>query len=129
MIEIVPGSLEPIQAPTPPRTNEPQTLGPFTLQGEIVDSKCYLGAMKPGNLKPHRSYAIRCISGGVPPVFLVRDQGGSAFYFLLTDSGGEPANQKVLDFVAKPLHITGEIEKRDNLFVLKADPETYRRIR
>jgi len=39
--------------------------------GEIVDSKC-LGVMTPGQLTTHRACAIRCISGGIPPVLHVR---------------------------------------------------------
>jgi hypothetical protein len=43
------------------------------LRGEIVDTKCYLGVMTPGEDKVHRGCAVRCISRGVPPAFLVRD--------------------------------------------------------
>ena len=49
-----------------------ESLGKQTFVGEIVDSKCFLGVMNPGRLTPHRACAIRCISGGVPPVLLVR---------------------------------------------------------
>src|SRR5262245_24207416 len=37
----------------------PQTtrLGRQTLVGEIVDSKCFLGVMNPGQLTPHRAWA------------------------------------------------------------------------
>jgi len=43
------------------------SLGTQTLVGEIVDSKCFLGVMNPGQLTTHRACAIRCISGGVRP--------------------------------------------------------------
>src|SRR5947199_5941173 len=49
-----------------------QRLGKQTLVGEIVDSKCFLGAMNPGHLTPHRACAIRRIRGGVPLVLRVR---------------------------------------------------------
>lgn len=39
------------------------------LTGEIVDGKCYLGAMKPGDGKGHKACAILCIDGGLPPLF------------------------------------------------------------
>src|SRR5262245_58743619 len=55
---------------------QPIPLGRQTLIGEIVDSKCFLGVMNPGLLTPHRACAIRCISGGVPPVLLVRQKDG-----------------------------------------------------
>jgi hypothetical protein len=84
--------------------------------------------MNPGNLKPHHSCAIRCISGGIPPVFLVRDRQGLAVYLMLVLSRGETVNQQVLDMVAEPLEIEGEVVRYDNLFVLRADPATYRRL-
>ena len=103
-------------------------LGRFTLRGEVVDSKCYLGTMRPGEGKVHRACAVRCISGGIPPMLLVRDTDGTALSFLLVDASGAAVNQRVLDMVAEPVEITGEVERLGDVFVLKADPETYRRL-
>ncbi len=44
------------------------------LMGEIIDPKCYFGVMKPGKGKIHRSCAVRCISGGIPPVLATNDE-------------------------------------------------------
>ncbi len=104
------------------------SLGKQTLVGEIVDSKCFLGVMNPGQLTPHRACAIRCISGGVPPVLLVRQKDGPAIYLLLVSADGKPVNQQVLDLVAEPLEITGEVERQGELLILRADPATYRRL-
>src|SRR5438309_832251 len=73
MVEVLPGS---IQATNIAAAALPQTiaLGKQTLVGEIVDSKCFLGVMNPGQLTPHRACAIRCISGGVPPMLFVRQK-------------------------------------------------------
>ena len=106
-----------------------QSLGWQTLVGEIVDSKCFLGVMNPGQLTPHRACAIRCISGGVPPVLLVRQRNGPAIYLLLVSADGKPVNQQVLDLVAEPVEITGEVERQGELLILRADPATYRRVR
>ena len=103
-------------------------LGRQTLKGEIVDSKCYLGVMNPGQLLPHRACAIRCISGGIPPVLLVRQTNGAATYLLLVSAAGRPVNQQVLDLVAEPVQITGEVERQGRLLILRADPSTYRRV-
>jgi hypothetical protein len=103
-------------------------LGKQTLVGEIVDSKCFLGVMNPGQLTPHRACAIRCISGGVPPVLLVRQKDGPAIYLLLVSADGKPVNQQVLDMVAEPVEITGEVERQGELLILRADPVTYRRL-
>ena len=111
-------------ADSPPQT---VSLGRQTLIGEIVDSKCFLGVMNPGQLSPHRACAIRCISGGVPPVLLVRQKNAPASYVLLVSGNGKPVNKQVLDLVAEPVEITGEVERQGELLILRADPATYRR--
>lgn len=37
-----------------------------TIEGEIIDTKCYLGAMKPGRGRTHAACARLCIRGGIP---------------------------------------------------------------
>jgi len=113
-------------AASPPQT---VSLGRQTLVGEIVDSKCFLGVMNPGQLTPHRACAIRCISGGVPPVLLVRHKDGQANYLLLVSAEGKAVNKQVLDLVAEPVEITGEVERQGELVILRADPATYRRVK
>lgn len=127
MIEIVPGTLEKLG---PPERTDLVTIehGTMTLVGEIVDSKCYLGVMKPGSEKPHRDCAVRCISGGVPPIFLVREAGGPAAYLLLVGADGRQIGKEVLDFVAEPLEVTGEVSKIGNVFTLRAEPASFRRL-
>ncbi|MEM9803155.1 MAG: hypothetical protein AAGA20_22745 [Planctomycetota bacterium] len=100
----------------------------MTLAGEIVDSKCYLGVMKPGNLKTHRACAARCISGGVPPVLLVRNGDGTARYLLLVGPDGEAVNDRVLDVVAERVEIRGELEEIGGLELLRFDPAEIRRL-
>lgn len=105
-----------------------QKLGRQPLIGEIVDSKCFLGVMNPGQLTPHGACAIRCISGGVPPVLLVRQSNGPPTYFLLVSTDGKSVNKQVLDFVAEPVEISGEVERQAELLILYADPATYRKL-
>jgi hypothetical protein len=87
-----------------------------------------LGVMNPGALTPHRACAIRCISGGIPPVLLVRQANGTALYFLLVSRDGKPVNKDVLNLVAEPVSITGEVERHGEMLVLRANPPTYRRL-
>jgi len=115
-------------ASAPAAVPQAMALGKQTLIGEIVDSKCFLGVMNPGQLTPHRACAIRCISGGVPPVLLVRQRDGPAIYLLLVSADGKPVNKQVLDLVAEPLEVTGEVERQGELLILRADPATYRRM-
>jgi hypothetical protein len=84
--------------------------------------------MNPGELKPHRACAARCISGGIPPVLCVRDDAGRASYFFLVSAAGAPVNQDVLDFVAEPVEVTGEVVRSGDDLVLRADPASYRRL-
>jgi hypothetical protein len=111
----------------PPRPIE-EDLGSFALEGEIVDSKCWLGVMKPGEWKPHRACAVRCIAGGVPPIFVVDRENGGSLQFLLVGSSGEAVNARILDLVAEPLAVSGRVVRRGDLLVLHADPESFRRI-
>ena len=87
-----------------------------------------LGVMNPGALTPHRACAIRCISGGIPPVLFVRQTNGAALYFLLVSRDGRPVNKQVLNLVAEPVEITGEVERQGELLILRADPAMYRRL-
>ena len=101
-------------------------LGEQTLVGEIVDSKCHLGVMKPGRGKPHKACAIRCISGGVPPVLRVEDRDGGYEYLLLVSNEGKSVNEDVLGLVAEPVEVTGQVVRRGDLLLLYADPSAYR---
>ena len=111
---------EAIQA-TAPRPQVSQ--GEVLLQGEIIDPKCYFGAMKHGEGKPHRDCAIRCISGGIPPVLVVKNQQGETNYMLLTNEKGEPINQEILPYVGLPVEVKGRLEKIDEWWVLKINPK------
>ena len=128
MIEVILDSIQATNVVTTGALPQPIALGRQTLIGEIVDSKCFLGVMNPGQLTPHRACAIRCISGGVPPVLLVRQKEGPAIYLLLVSTEGKPVNKQVLNLVAEPVEITGEVERQGELLILRADPATYRKL-
>ncbi|QDV07001.1 hypothetical protein Poly30_25200 [Planctomycetes bacterium Poly30] len=127
MVELLPETLAVLEERSA-RADDASAATPITLRGEIVDSKCFLGVMKPGNLKTHRACAARCISGGVPPVLLVRDESGRATYFLLVGPAGEAVNERVLPYVAEPIEVTGSVSTRGDLRILRADPEAFRRL-
>lgn len=130
MLELEPNSVKAI-ATAPGRTAPAAVvaLGRHSFRGEIVDSKCWMGVMNPGVLTPHRACAVRCISGGIPPMLLVRRDGAPPLNLLLVSPENKPVNDAVLEFVAEPVEITGEVERQGELLVLRADPQSYRRIR
>jgi hypothetical protein len=105
-----------------------KTLGPVTLRGEIVDLKCYLGAMKPGHGKPHKECATLCIRGGIPPVLIVRDDSGGARTYLLASDDGGPLGTWAHPFIADAVEITGELEDRGGLLVLRVVQRGIRRV-
>ena len=93
-------------------------MGDLTLRGEIVDPKCFFGVMKPGEGKPHKDCAIRCILGGIPPVLKVTDEKGNENYYLIAGPNGEKMNEVVKDFVAEPVTINAKVVKYDDWIVL-----------
>ena len=122
MIELVKDSVavsaDARQIPAP-MTN----LGTFTLNGEIVDSKCYLGVMNPGNGKIHRDCAVRCLSGGIPPIFATNDFRGAPAILLLTGATGRPLPKETfLNLVAQPVQVHGNVLKTADTLLFEIEP-------
>jgi hypothetical protein len=92
------------------------------LQGEIIDPKCYFGVMKPGKGKIHRSCAVLCISGGIPPVLATTDDNNISEYYLITDLNGAAIHKEILPHVGKPSLITGTVVKMEDWYQLRIDP-------
>ncbi|HEV8287200.1 MAG TPA: hypothetical protein VGQ09_22985 [Chitinophagaceae bacterium] len=104
-------------------------LGVQKIKGEIVDPKCYFGVMKPGEGKPHRDCAIRCILGGIPPVFHIQNGKGENNYYLVIGPNGEKMNEAVRDYVAEPTEIEARLVKYDDWIVMYVnDKQKIKRI-
>lgn len=91
----------------------------ITFHGEIIDPKCYLGAMKPGGGKTHKACAMLCIKGGIPPMLVTRDSEKRETYYLLADESGGPLDESILPFVGEQVAVTGRLEKIGDLLVLR----------
>ena len=91
------------------------------LEGEIIDPKCYFGVMKPGKGKIHRSCAVLCISGGIPPVLATTDKNNISEYYLITDTNGMPINEDILPHIGKPSLLTGTIVQLEDWYQLQLD--------
>jgi hypothetical protein len=115
--------VEPVYSTSERVRLEGHDLGEVLLAGEIVDSKCYLGVMNPGEGKTHKDCAIRCISGGAPPMLITRD----GRKFLLVGSDGRQLNREVLDRIAEPVEIRGRMMRVGDVLTLWAEPEEIRR--
>jgi nitrite reductase/ring-hydroxylating ferredoxin subunit len=105
-----------------------EKLGMVSIKGEIIDPKCYLGAMNPGEGKPHRSCAIRCISGGIMPMVTYWEKNQKKYAVLLGEHG-EKINDQVLDFVAEPVDIKGVLFQYENWNYLLINPREIKRLK
>jgi hypothetical protein len=99
-------------------TSDIKELGTVHLTGEVLDPKCYFGVMKPGHGKPHRDCAIRCIAGGMSPVFYVRNEKGEANYYLILDVNGKKMNDELKDIIADPVSIEARAVQYDDWVIL-----------
>lgn len=102
-------------------------LGIVELTGEVIDPKCFFGVMKPGHAKPHRDCAIRCIAGGISPVFYVRNEQGEAGYYLILDENGKKMNDDLKNHVAEPVLLKAKALQYDDWVVLYVNKNTIRR--
>ena len=122
MLEVRPETIRPADPQHQPQGSS-VVLGRFTLRGEIVDSKCYLGVMNPGEGKVHRDCAARCIAGGIPPAFIARDSSGETRFMLLTGVRGD-----ISSWVGEPVELRGELSRQGPQLIFSADPASMRRV-
>lgn len=104
-----------------------QRLGSVTLDGEVVDSKCWFGAMRPADGKVHKACASLCIRGGIPPALLTRGPQGEPVLMVMT-SGGRAHGTDLLPFVADRIRLQGEVQRRGDLLLLDAPVAAIRRV-
>ena len=126
MIQLAATDVAVLDAPAIPE--EPRELqSRRELTGEIVDSKCWLGVMRPGDGHIHKACASLCIRGGIPPMFVVRADDGPQVYLLTMFDGGAVPPEAILDHVADQVRLSGLIEKRGDIHAFKADLATLKR--
>jgi hypothetical protein len=99
-------------------------LGRHRLRGEIIDSKCYLGAMRPGRGKVHMACAGLCVMGGIPPMFVVYRAEGPADVLLLAGPDGGPIPESLLDQISLYVSLEGDVIKRDNQMIFMINPNS-----
>jgi hypothetical protein len=96
-------------------------LGRWRVNGEICDGKCNAGVMRPGKGIAHRACASLCVAGGVPAVFVSTAPLDGATFLLLADANGGPPPSSMLDLIALPVTLEGDVERRDDLLVFRVD--------
>lgn len=92
------------------------------LSGEILDGKCYLGAMKPGDGKAHKACALLCLDGGLPPMFAdTRDPLTADIRLLLFEDGTASLPDGYRDLVAERVSVRGTPGDWGDLRVLRVE--------
>jgi len=115
-----------LNLPAPPPDPVQTDLGRVELDGEIVDGKCYLGAMRPGNGQSHKACATLCIRGGLPPMLVTRATDGSTRMLLLMVDGTTDLPEDLLPLVAEPVRITGLLRTYGQLEILETTADAIR---
>lgn len=122
-------AIEPADAEARIALPTPQDQGRYQLTGQIIDPKCYLGAMKPGEGKVHKACATLCIKGGIPPMFFTQSPDGQRSLYLLTGSDGQAIFDSIEAYIADPITAEGTIEQHGDLTWFKIDAATIERLR
>jgi hypothetical protein len=124
MLQVPTGGIE--GTPAAPRV-APGALarrGDATLRGEIVDSKCHLGVMKPGEGPLHRDCAVRCLLGGAPPLLVVSSGRGTRRIALVAADGG-PLTVDLEAWTARPVLVRGVVYGRGDEEYLGVTPNSF----
>jgi hypothetical protein len=98
-----------------------RSLGRVVVRGEIVDSKCHLGVMKPGEGATHRDCAVRCLLGRVTPMLAPSRHDARVGRVALVDRDGQPLTESLESIVGRPVEIRGELLARGPLRFLATD--------
>jgi len=122
MIEVVSGSVFEDASATAQTESVLKDLGAIDLVGEIVDGKCYAGVMNPGEGKVHRDCAVRCLSGGIPPLFAADDFEGAPATLILTDHAQKLLPKTSLPLAAKRIRVRGHVFQVGDSLRLATEP-------
>lgn len=90
--------------------------GAARLTGEIVDGKCWSGAMKPGEGAGHRACAALCVQGGIPALLVASDD---EVYLVLGAEGGADRDLAARH-VGERVAVEGEVVFVDGLPTIRA---------
>jgi hypothetical protein len=106
--------------------DEGQETKGVTLTGEIVDSKCFLGVMVPGEGTTHRGCAALCLRGGIPAALHVRQADGSSVLYLIT--GSAATRERSVMWAGETVQMEGTVTLQGGWQVLTTEPESWRRL-
>ncbi|MDZ4760758.1 MAG: hypothetical protein SGJ21_06775 [Alphaproteobacteria bacterium] len=107
-----------------------EDLGEVLLVGEVLDAKCWFGAMRPSSGKVHKACAALCVRGGLPPAFCSGGTicGESSEAPLLLRADGGPHGEELLELVADPVHAIGRLVRVGDVTQFRADISAIHRL-
>jgi len=106
----------------------PRDTGEQAISGEIVDSKCWAGAMNPGDGKAHRGCGSLCLLGGIPALFITRGNDKAASWFVLADAAGNPLDEAIRAHVGELQTLRGHVFDATDLHELRLDQASTDRL-
>lgn len=128
-LDAAPGALARRPAVPAPDGASPSTGGRRTLRGEIVDSKCYVGVMNPGQGAVHRDCAVRCLSGGIPPALATRGDDGRETLVMLSTASGEAFDPAfIAPLAGLRVEVSGELLVEDGVGWMRVAPSDVVRL-
>jgi hypothetical protein len=132
------GDVTVLQVSAPPQPTSPiapapelHDAGAATLTGEIVDSKCWAGAMNPGDGKAHRGCGSLCLLGNIPALFITpaADAPSSAVrWYVLADAEGNSLAEAIRLHVGEQLTLTGRVFDAPDLHEFRVDRQSDERL-
>ncbi len=116
-----PSWMLPLQGAIDPLLDTPadMALESVSLEGEILDAKCWYGAMRPGHGKPHKACATLCIRSGLPPAFFAFGRDARLHPVILTDAAGGTAKSQILPYIGEAVRVRGLLVQRGDLLFLR----------
>jgi hypothetical protein len=98
----------------------------ITVTGEIVDSKCFLGVMVPGEGITHRQCAALCLRGGIPAALNVEQPDGTSAVYLIACSAA--TRDRSVAWAGETVEMTGTVMRQGGWLVLTTEPGAWRRL-
>jgi hypothetical protein len=99
-----------------------KVIGSESVLGEVIDPKCYFGAMKPGDGKTHKACASLCISGGIPPMLVTHQLSDQPRYLLLVSPENQPVNAWAAQVAGETINLAGQLARSGDLTYFKIGP-------
>ena len=121
MLQLAPDDIETLAGSSETKPSATVRIRTVSVVGELVDSKCHLGVMKPGEGPVHRDCAVRCLLGAVPPMISVRDPRGVPARLALVNADGRPFFSDFSSLAGRPLRIRGTLVGQGARRFLAAD--------